>query len=643
MTFRSGDPLPTVDPTLLMNHPTHDLQNERESQPGWERRCERWFEAHSNLSAMLVLTAGFVLRLRSASGTFLNPDEALHYLLADQASWRLAYSASLTNAHPPLLTLVLYFWRAVGTSEFVLRVPSVIAGTAFCWIFFKWLTRILGSITGFIGLILVTLLPPLIALAAEVRQYALLLFFLAGSAYLIERALAEQSAGMMLLSAISLYLALLSHYSAILFAAVIGVYTLLRVITRQPSVRVGNAWVLGQAGVAGLVAALYLTHISKLKGDYAAGTINGWLANSFFRPGHDNPLLFAIARTGGVFQYVFGQLAVGDIAFIAFIAGVVLLWRGQVSPADLNVTSWQLGVLLVLPFAVGAGAAIGRIYPYGGTRHSAFLIMFAVAGVSFFVAKLVKQRIARGIALALLIVAVCTAFGKPHRPYMLREDQSRMQMIRAMGFIHAQIPQSDLIFVDYQTRLLLGYYLCPQQPVSFTAPVGSLEEFQCSGYQVVAAGPDLYTFSAENFLPRWDELLRSFPLKPGQSVWVVQAGWEAYLSHELQRKFSEFRELNPLSFGRNIAIFKLTIGQPMAAISSKRHISSKSATPVYASSSPRKSHCTKPVPAAALEAHPLRSAPLCLRQSKPRPAEPHSCEWARSRRSCPAPRVLCRS
>ncbi len=542
-----------------MNYSRHGVQDELQS--GVNRSAESWFEAHPNISAILVLSAAFLGRLRAASGTFLNPDEALHYLLANQPSWRLAYNASLTNAHPPLLTLVLFLWRSVGTSEFVLRLPSVIAGTAFCWIFFKWLTRILGPVTGFIGLILVSFLPPRITLAAEVRQYALLLFFLVSAAYLLERALAENSAAMMLLSAISLCLAILSHYSAILFAAAIGLYSLVRVIARRPSTQVRAAWVIGQAGALGLIASLYVSHISKLKGEYAAGTINGWLANSFFRPGHDNPLLFVIARTGGVFQYGFGQLAVGDVAFLAFIAAVVLLWRENVTPEGSTVTSRQIDALLVLPFAVAAAASIARIYPYGGTRHSAFLIMFAVAGVSFVLAKLVKQRIRLGIALAILLVAVCTAFGKPHRPFMLREDQSRTQIVRTMGFIHAQIPQSDLIFVDYQTRLLLGYYLCPEQPVSFSAPVGTLEEFQCNGYQVVAAGPDLYIFTAENFVSRWDQLLQSVPLKSGQSVWVIQAGWEVDLAHDLQSKLPEFGELNRQSFGRNITIFKLKVGQ----------------------------------------------------------------------------------
>ncbi|HEV8046915.1 MAG TPA: glycosyltransferase family 39 protein [Terriglobales bacterium] len=543
-----------------MNY-TQRGQDRFESQPDEELRFDGWLEAHSDLTAILVVTAAFLIRLRTAGDTFLNPDEALHYLLANQFTWLLAYKASLTNAHPALLTFVLHFWRQLGTSELMLRLPSVMAGTAFCWTFFKWLTRIFGRLTGFTGLILVSFLPPLIALSAEVRQYALLLFFLAAAAYCLERALAESSAGTMLLSAIFLYLGLLTHYSAILFAAAMGVYSLLRVIAR-PSDKVTVAWIMGQAGSVGLVAALYVSHISKLKGNYAAGTIQGWLANSFFRPGHDNPFLFAFARTGGVFQYVFGQLAVGDIAYLAFIAAAVLVWRGKCLARQPTATSHQLVILLVLPFLVGAAAAIARIYPYGGTRHSAFLIMFAVAGVSFAMARSAKENIRQAIALAILVIAACNAFGKPHRPYIVREDQSRIQMTRATEFIRSQIPPSELIFVDYQTRLLLGYYVCPEEPVPFAAPVGSLERVQCGNHHVGAAGPDLYIFNAENFLPRWNELTRALSLKPGENVWVIQAGWDVNLSNDLQPELPQLQSVNSHWFGKNIAIFALTVGKP---------------------------------------------------------------------------------
>jgi len=56
-------------------------------------------------------------------------------------------------------------------------------------------------------------------------------------------------------------------------------------------------------------------------------------------------------------------------------------------------------------------------------------------------------------------------------------------------------------------------------------------------------------------------LLRSVPLKSGQSVWVIQAGWEVDLAHDLQSRLPEFGELKPQLFGRNITIFKLKVGQ----------------------------------------------------------------------------------
>ena len=66
----------------------------------------------------------------------------MHFLAANKPSLAEAYRSSLNLAHPPLLILLLNVWRKLGTSELFLRLPSVIAGTIFCWIFFRWLTRL---------------------------------------------------------------------------------------------------------------------------------------------------------------------------------------------------------------------------------------------------------------------------------------------------------------------------------------------------------------------------------------------------------------------------------------------------------------------------------------------------------------------
>src|SRR5438128_7657095 len=70
------------------------------------------------LPPLCLVACGIVPRLILAHETFLNPDEALHYLLSDQSSLAMAYKASLTTAHPPLLVLVFHYWRLlVGRSE----------------------------------------------------------------------------------------------------------------------------------------------------------------------------------------------------------------------------------------------------------------------------------------------------------------------------------------------------------------------------------------------------------------------------------------------------------------------------------------------------------------------------------------------
>ena len=80
--------------------------------------------AHSDLATGTVLMLGLFLRLWKASGTFLNLDEAMHFLAANKPSLAEAYRASLNLAHPPLLILLLNVWRRLGTSELLLRLPS---------------------------------------------------------------------------------------------------------------------------------------------------------------------------------------------------------------------------------------------------------------------------------------------------------------------------------------------------------------------------------------------------------------------------------------------------------------------------------------------------------------------------------------
>jgi hypothetical protein len=535
------------------------------ASPTWLARLENQLKSASSLIAGFLLLFAFLLRVWKASGTFLNLDEAMHFLAAHKPTLTEAYQASLNLAHPPLLILLLHVWSKLGTSELFLRLPSVIAGTIFCWIFFRWLTRILGPSVGWVGFILVSLLPVFVELSSEIRQYPLLLCFMTAALYLLELALDENSAAKMAGFFLFLYLAMLTHFSAILFAGAVGGYSLWRLVSGLPSRRVIAVWTVGQVVALFLFIFLYLAQISKLKGGASAQHMQVLLANSYFHRGHDHLLGFIFARTFGVLQYTFGQLAVGDIAGLLFVVGVVLLLMekdsaGKNMPVQRGPSPRQFALLLTLPFVLNAIAAIVDLYPYGGTRHSAVLVPFAVAGVSLAILRLAGRRLVPALAVALLLVVICQAFGAPHRPYMRREDQARSNMTRALDAIRQQVSPDDVILVDFQTSFLLRFYLCPE-----ITPDGALSAdfrtYNCSGYRVISTTSETNVLTAPLFLRRYDEMVNAYSLKPGQTVWILQAGWDIALAQELREKVPQFRDLKAESFGRNISLFKLNIGK----------------------------------------------------------------------------------
>ena len=530
----------------------------------------QWLQNHAELAALFVTLLAFLTRLWTAHGIFLNPDEALHFRLANQPTLALAYQISLTAGHPPLLTVLLYYWRALGASELWLRLPSVLAGAVFCWMFYKWLTKAAGNLTGFIGLLFVAFLPPIVLLAAEVRQYSLLLAFLAGAIYFLDEAFAKNSPRRMVAFSICLYFAMLSHYSAFLFAAALGIYALLRIVMERPPTSMAAVWALGQLGGVALAAFFYKTHISKLGVGDSRPVLQGWMSDyylqrSYFDPAHDNPLAFLVGHTFGVFQYFFGQLAVGVAMGLLFVVGVALLLRGK-GPSDDPTSSRRLGIFLLLPFAVASALSLAHIYPYGGTRHVAFLIIPGVAGVSAAIARLASGRWNRRLAVAALVIVACVAFAKPRQPRMERSDQSRKHMAAAMEFVQQKMDPSDTIFTDYQSDLILGHYLCQQRPISLDAGPATFEQFSCAGHRIVSANfKSEWMFWANNFPQNWQRLVQAYNLKPGDTVWIFQTGWGVDLPEDLRRNFAEFHDLPFESVGRNIKIFKMTVGQPMPA------------------------------------------------------------------------------
>lgn len=517
---------------------------------------EAWLCRHADLVALALVVVAVIVRLRAASGTFLNADEALHFLIANQPDLEVAYRYSLTNAHPPLYYLVLHFWLRLGDGELALRLLSVITGAATVWVVWRWLGRV-AQAWGLATALLLATLPSLVALGAEVRGYALLLLLMAGSLLTLEKAMAEGSARAMVGSALLLYGAILTHYSAPLFAAALGVAGFLRVVVTRPGRRFTLVWIGTQAGAAALLIFLLFSHVSRIHGsgmDREAHTT--WLRAYFFDRADGDLVHFVVGRTGGALAYAFGSKAGAVIGLLLFSIGVILLLTGRLRNGNAQRAGRYLGVAVVVAFALTCGAAVAGLFPYGNTRHVAFLALFAVPAVCFPVV-----WATRGSVWASLLIAAAAAVGihgvaRPSGWELSRESRQRHLMVSAIDTLRHRLPVGEPVLVDYQTSLLLAYYLRDGGVGPFPVVRGELGVVPVGSVRLLVwASWDFTPASLKTALERVAEV---GPARPGQSLWVVDAGWG--------QKLAEGGE----SFGDGIALFAVEVPVEPSSVTGPR-------------------------------------------------------------------------
>jgi hypothetical protein len=507
----------------------------------------------------LLLGVGMIARLLSARGKFLNADEAMHYLLAQQSSLSGAYHASLGTAHPPLLIIFLHYWGMIGRIEFFLRLPSVIAGTAAGWFLYAWLRDVSNQLTATIGLALFLFSPALIYTSAEVRQYALLLCFVTAALYFLERALARESVSLVLTSGAAIYLALLTHYSALIVALSMGVYGLLRIIGSRPGKAVISSWICVQAGGGAIAFFLWKTHISVIRQrPLTQDVAESYLRKSFFHAGAENLFVFFVHANLRLFHFLFSQGAVSIVGMLLFVVGIVALFRKKSSGGVAKVpTGKQLAWLLLLPFTINFATAVLGVYPYGGTRHNCYLAIFAMPAIAVAIAAWrPRPEWIRLLAVA-LVLALCNFAVLPAGAYIRPADQQKELMNGAIRYLRASANAGSTILTDYESGLLLSYYLCGRDITHPGTPSGSFYFSQCGNFNSASLLPRLWVFRGASFPAEAAELGNNVP--GGQPIWLFQAGFIVDRETEFQSLLAQYGCPKPQKFGANILVCRISL------------------------------------------------------------------------------------
>lgn len=523
----------------------------RPGQNAPSRAAALWFY-------FLLIAAGLGLRLRPAWLTFLNPDEALHYFLAHQPSLKLVYEASLTTAHPPLMILFLHYWSFLGHSEFFLRLPFVIAGTLFSWVMFLWIRRVASRTAACFSLAMFLFAPSLISLSAEIRQYSFLLLFCSCCLYWLERGLQNDSPNSIrwiFLSAASLYLALLTHYSAMIFAAAVELYGLLSLLRKGRPAKLTAAWIIGNAGALAICLFLYESQISKLRKSGVSSEIAAtWLRSSIFQPGQNRSLNFAWSNTLRLFRYFFSHGTIGVVGFVLFVFAIfVLIWINKGGEPELP--KRLLAILLAAPFLITLFLAISGLYPYGGTRHDAMLLVFAIPAIAIGLDRLplgwpgATIHPVKPLLLASAMI-ICNFYPSPSGPYIRPHNQRRELMQQATNAIES-LPPESVIFADAQGSMVLNYYLCGEAMPLPVTPEKLLLKFRCGQYYLLTSMEAQTGFDRAAF----PELLsRAMQENARETIlYLFQSGW---IDDKEEDWLIELRRLggDPRNFGPNILV-----------------------------------------------------------------------------------------
>ena len=474
-----------------------------------EHRVKDWMRLHGELAACVAVVVVFVIRIVAARGRYLSPDEALHVEAASAPSMIGVYENSRFLAHPPLFFLLLHFWLLAGRSEFFLRSLSAVFGVGVLLFARRWAGHLFGWTAGLTTLFLVAFSPAFLPLSAEVRGYSLLLFLSAAALAEFEGALEGRSSARMVGSSLLLFLAILTHFAALFITMSLFVYALARFWSDRPPRRVLRIWAISQAGAAALYLFLYSTQVARLRGTEAVQTLTGPLASSYFHPDRETAPGFLVRQTAALSRYLFGSRAAAAVVVVLAAAGVVSLALKRRPSA----------VLLVLPCFLGAAFGLAALYPFGGTRHSVYVLPFAGAAVGAAVSAFSVKRIRvllSGIALLPLL------WGRPDwssPPESLSRAEAAIDRLRSIA------PRGSLLLTDGQTGAVLGYYFGAH---GSSAPRS--REYRMVRSPVWASDPEKIGEEVER-------LIRIYRLSAGQRFWMIRLGLERDPTAALARQF----------------------------------------------------------------------------------------------------------
>ncbi len=414
----------------------------------------------ADLTAIVLLIIAFVPRFLMASGTYLHPDEAKFFSLSLPDRFPELYLSALQTYRPPLYIVLMHYAGKITESELSLRAISAVSGTVFPWFIYRWLGLAWNKAAGLLALLILAFAPHLISLSAQARGYMLAFLAIAVSLYCLERAIESSSSRWLAASASALYVGIFTEYLVAFYCAAAGMYFIARVWGRRQR-RFIFCWMATQVGGLAIYALFLITHVSRKIGDAGTETqLNGWLHGALRWPG-DNAAVFLATATVKQFAYLFASVPVGLLMIFPFLIGLWLLYRGRLSDQRRGRATL---LLFLVPFLLTAVGAFAHYYPYGRSRHTAFLGIFIACSVAIALERLLAARSWILLPFLVLAIGLWLPFGEEDQYNIPSARHDRQEMLETARTLRETVLPGSTVLISQEARWLTQYYVWPDTP-----------------------------------------------------------------------------------------------------------------------------------------------------------------------------------
>jgi len=143
------------------------------------------------------------------------------------------------------------------------------------------------------------------------------------------------------------------------------------------------------------------------------------------------------------------------------------------------------GLALVLPFLFTGAAACLPLYPYGGSRHDAFLAIFLAAGIAVAIAFLARWKIVVLLAAAAWLVPMWMNAAQHHVLDDIPQVSKRAQMENALAYLSTRSPKPRVLVADQNGSVTLNYYICHGEVKDWRALKPNMTSYRCGDYRIL--------------------------------------------------------------------------------------------------------------------------------------------------------------